>query len=153
MSGQTAAPHPGAQRVIPPLPAGIPILPGQARAGGARSRLRRPTLLLVIAGIVALFWFFQWYSSYDGKRINAIVTPAMYAHVKYGTRFEATLWGGPRILQISSAYVQEGVVPPTTCVAVVVLDPKKGARDPSYKNNYFDCISGLSYTIPYPSAR
>ena len=141
----------GPQRMVPPLPAGIPIMPGQATAPRA-SRLRRRIVLLGIAGAAALIWLFQWYSSYDGKRIEAVVTPAMFAHAKFGTRLPVTLMGGPRILSIGSAYVEPGVFPPVTCVGVYVYDPKTGAIDPSYRNQYFDCIKGLAYRIAYPIA-
>ena len=147
------APLPGGRvtpaRFIPALPPGIPILPGHVAVPAAKRRSRR-MLLLGIVGTAALIWVYEWYSSYDGKRIDASVTPAMYAHVKYGTRFPVTLWSGPRVLSIGSSFLEPGVSPPTTCVSVYVYDPKTGAIDPSYRNQYFDCISGLSYVIPYP---
>jgi hypothetical protein len=140
----------GPQRIVPPLPAGIPILPGQITAPRA-SRKRRWIALTGIAGAAALIWLLQWYSSYDGKRIEAVVTPAMFAHAKFGTRIPVTLMGGPRILSIGSSYVEPGV-PPVTCVGVYVYDPKTGAIDPGYRNQYFDCIKGLAYRIAYPIA-
>jgi hypothetical protein len=36
-------------------------------------------LLLGIVGAAALIWVYEWYSGFDGKRIDAIVTPARYA--------------------------------------------------------------------------
>ena len=156
MSGSTIAPVPGGgrpigpTRMVPPLPAGLPILPGRVAAPRA-SRLRTRIVLFGIVGAAVLIWLWQWYSSYDGKRIEAVVTPAMFAHVKFGTRLPVTLMGGPRILSISSSYVEQGVFPPVTCVGVYVYDLKTGAMDPKYKNQYFDCIKGLAYRIPYPS--
>lgn len=139
-----------ARRVIPPLPPGIPILPGQAASGSRRSR--KPIVLLAIAAIAVLIWFFRWYSAIDGKRIDAVVTPAMYAHPTFGTRLPVTLMSGPRILSIGSSFVEPGVAPPTTCVRVYVWDPKTGAQDPKFRSGYYDCISGFSYVIPYPIA-
>ena len=140
-----------ARRVIPPLPPGIPILPGQAASGSRRSR--KPIVLLAIAAIAVLIWGLRWYSAIDGKRIDAVVAPAMYAHVKFGTRLPVTLMSGPRILSIGSSYIEPGVSPPTTCVSVYVWDPKTGAQDPRYRGGqHFDCIEGFSYVIPYPIA-
>jgi hypothetical protein len=138
--------------VVPPLPAGIPILPGYDTVPRLKRLLRRIVLALIAVG-AAWVWFLHYYGAYDGKRIDAIVTPAMFAHVKYGTRFKVTLWDGPRILSISSSFLEPGVSPPTTCVSVYVYDPKTGAMDPRYRNSYFDCIEGLVYVIHYPSAR
>jgi hypothetical protein len=138
------------QRFVPPLPSGISILPGQVAAPKAKSRFRR-IILPGIVVIAALIWFFEWYSGIDGKRIDAVVTPAMYAHVKFGTRLPVMLLSGPRSLSIGSSFVEPGVSPPTTCVGVYVYDPKTGVMDPSYRNQHFDCIAGFSYVIPYPS--
>jgi len=155
MAGPAIAALPGAggaaQRIIPPLPPGIPILPGQA--GAASRRSRKPIVLLAIAAIAILIWGLRWYSAIDGKRIDAIVTPAMYAHVKFGTRLPVTLMSGPRILSIGGSYLEPGVSPPSTCVSVYVWDPKTGAQDPRYfGGQHFDCIAGFSYVIPYPIA-
>jgi hypothetical protein len=137
------------ERFVPALPPGLSILPGQVTASRSKGRLRR-IVLPGLAGLAVLIWLFQWYSGYDGKRIDAVVTPLMYQHVKFGTRLPVTLWSGPRILSIGSSFLEPGVDPPTTCVSVYVYDPQTGAIDPSYRNQYFDCISGLSYVIPYP---
>jgi hypothetical protein len=109
-------------------------------------------MLLAIAAIAVLIWVFRWYSAIDGKRIDALVTPAMYAHVKFGTRLPVTLTSGPRILSIGSSFIEPGVSPPTTCVGVYVYDPKTGLMDPSFRGQHFDCIEGFSYVIPYPIA-
>jgi hypothetical protein len=135
--------------VVPPIPTGVPILPGYDRVPRFK-RLVRRIVLALFALAASGFWFLHYYGAYDGKRIDAIVTPAMYAHVKYGTRFKVTLWDGPRILSISSSFLEPGVSPPTTCVSVYVYDPKTGRMDPRYLNPYFDCIEGLVYVIPYP---
>jgi hypothetical protein len=142
----------GPLRIVPPLPAGISILPGQVNAATGSRRSRKPIVLLTIAAIAILIWVFRWYSAIDGKRIDAVVTPAMFAHVKFGTRLPVTLMSGPRILSIGSSFVEPGVSPPTTCVGVYVWDPKTGAQDPSFRGQHFDCIEGFSYVIPYPIA-
>jgi hypothetical protein len=157
MSGSAIAPTGGGLvgplRTIPPLPAGIPILPGQVKAAAGSRRSRKPIVLLAIAAIAILIWGLRWYSAIDGKRIDAVVTPAMYAHVKFGTRLPVTLMSGPRILSIGSSFIEPGVSPPTTCVSVYVWDPKTGAQDPRYfGGQHFDCIAGFSYVIPYPIA-
>jgi len=110
MPGQTLAPlpggMPGAQRFVPPLPADIPILPGQVR--GARAGRRVPVgliILLVIAALVGLAWFSVWRGDYDKNLINPLVTRAMVAHVPKGTRIPVTLWSGPRLLEIENADV------------------------------------------------
>lgn len=142
----------GSPRLIHPLPPGIPILPGHVRASGRGSRKKGLIILLVIAGLAALVWFKDWYSSYDGKRIDAVVTPVMmFDHPKFGTRLTVTLRAGPRTLKIGSAFLEPGTIPVTTCVSVFVIDPKTGARDPNY-DEHFDCIKGLAYRIPYPVA-
>src|ERR1700691_269837 len=117
----------GSVRFVPPLPEGIPILPGQVKA--RKSRPRGRIILLVLAGLVALIWFSVWYSDYDSNRIDPVVTQAMFAHAPKGTRIPVTLWDGPRILQVEFAVVQYQSGP-TTCVTVSVLDPKTGANDP-----------------------
>jgi hypothetical protein len=151
MPGQIAAPHPGgrAPRDIPPLPAGIPILPGQARAGAGRRRFPAWLIvLLVIAALGALEWFNIWYSDYDKERIDPVVTHALLAHVPKGTRLPVTLWSGPRILQIELAFPEyHPHEPPTTCVTLDVLDPNTGATDPKYPNGTARCIEGVAVTI------
>jgi hypothetical protein len=141
------------QRFVPPLPAGIPILPGQV---AARRLPRGRIILLVLAGLVALIWFNSWRSgSNDDQRINAVVTQAMLARVSKRTRLPVTLRSGPRMLQIEYAIVQYPATPiggmpggaPTTCAMVTVLDPKTGAKDPNYPYGNMTCIEGLSYRI------
>ena len=141
------------QRFVPPLPAGIPILPGQV---AARRLPRGRIILLVLVGLVALIWFNSWRSgSNDDQRINAVVTQAMLARVSKRTRLPVTLRSGPRMLQIEYAIVQYPATPiggmpggaPTTCAMVTVLDPKTGAKDPNYPYGNMTCIEGLSYRI------
>src|SRR5271156_849895 len=145
------------QRFVPPLPAGIPILPGQV---AARRLPRSLVILLVFVGLVALHRFNSWRSgSGDGQndvqRINAVVTQAMLARVSKRTHLPVTLWSGPRMLQIEYAIVQYPATPigglpggaPTTCAMVTVLDPKTGAKDPNYPYGNMTCIEGLSYRI------
>ena len=146
-------------RFIPPLPAGIPILPGQADASKTRAR-RLPVglvLVLVLAVLIAVSRLFVWYSEYDGKRIDPAVRQAIFAHATKGTRIPVTLWSGPRILQIEHAMVQFAPTvvgsgsfahgPPTTCVGVSVLDPSTGAKDPKYQFGNLTCIEGIAYPI------
>jgi hypothetical protein len=152
MPEQTPAPLPGqgrlagSQRFIPPLPAGIPILPGQV----IKAKRRVPVgliVLLVIAALAGLIWFYVWYGDYDTNRIDPLVTRAMVAHVPKGTRLPITLRGGPRILQIGRADVTYKGITPTTCVYVTVLDPKTGAVDTKSQYVGLTCIEGLRYPI------
>jgi len=143
-----------AKRYVPALPQGVPIAPGQAKAHKAETRLIVGVIAVVLlVGLGALVWVFDWYSDYDAQRIDAVVRPAMFAHATFGTRLTATLWEGPRILSIGSSYVEEGVDPPTTCVSAYIYDPRTGAMDHAlYGGQYIDCIPGLAYEIPYPMA-
>ena len=158
--GSAIAPVPGRggplgpQRIVPPLPAGIPIMPGQATT--SRAARRFPVgliILLVFAGLGGLAWFNVWYSDYDTQRIDPAVKRAILAHATKGTRIPVTLWSGPRILQIDFATVQvpprvgldQG--PPTTCVSYSVLDPKTGAQDNSSRYAHVSCIEGIAYRI------
>jgi hypothetical protein len=159
MPGQTLASLPGggrqagAQRIIPPLPADIPILPGKLKA--ARGKRRVPAGLIVfvaLAGLVALIWFSVWYGDYDSKRIDPVVTRALLAHAKKGTLLPVTLWSGPRLLQIVYAFPNSQAapgVPATTCVTLNVIDPKTGAKDTSakYRSGAVTCIEGVAVTI------
>jgi hypothetical protein len=157
MPGQTLAPLPGGDtrvtpsRIIPPLPAGIPILPGQLKAPRAARRLSGCLILLIVLGglvaLVALLWLSTWYSDYDSKRIDPVVTQAMVAHVPKGTRLAVTIWGGPRILEIGNARVEYHGQLPTTCVYVKVFDPKTGAEDRKTRYVGATCIDGLRYPI------
>jgi hypothetical protein len=142
------------ERFVPPLPAGIPITAGQAKARKSERRLTVGLVVLVLfLGLGALVWVGEWFSNYDPQRIDAVVRPAMFAHATFGTRLTATLWEGPRILSIGSSYVEEGVDPPTTCVSAYIYDPRTGAMDHAlYGGQYIDCIPGLAYEIPYPTA-
>jgi len=158
MPGQTLAPLPGeggqggAQRIIPPLPAGIPIMPGDIKARKPAKPLSGClVLLIVLAGLAALgglAWFSVWRGDYDKNQIDPLVTRAMVAHVPKGTHLSVTLRGGPRLLEIENADVTFKGMTPTTCVWVKVLDPKTGAEDT--KSNYvgLTCIEGLRYPIP-----
>jgi hypothetical protein len=149
------APAPGGRvtpgRFIPPLPPGIPILPGQVRAAGGKRRLPAGLIiLLIIVGLAALEWLKVWYSDYDTNRIDPVVTQAMFAHAPKGTRIPVTLWGGPRILQIDFASVgYPAGSAPYTCVTVLVLDPRTGltVSDPKYRLGNITCIEGLAYPI------
>jgi hypothetical protein len=110
-------------------------------------------VLLVLAGVWGLACVMDWYSEYDKKRIDPVVTRAMFAHATKGTRIPVKLWSGDRILQIDFATVQypprvgldQG--PPTTCVSLDVLDPKTGAKDPKFRWGEVTCIVGLAYRI------
>ena len=133
-------------RFIPPLPADIPIMPGQV------AKAKRPLpifriLLLVFVTLAVLLRLSVWYSDHDKNQIDPVVTRAMIAHVPKGTLLPVTLRGGARILQIVSADVTYHGLTPTTCVFVRVLDPKTRAEDT--KVNYPDltCIEGLKYPI------
>ena len=153
MPGQTLAPLPregrqgGAQRFVPPLPAGIPILPGEVRGAKARRVPVGLIILLVIAALVGLIWFWIWRGDYDKNRIDPLVTRAMVAHVPKGTHIPVTLWSGPRILEIGNANVTVQGIMPTTCVYVKVLDPKTGAEDTKSQYVGATCIDGLRYPI------
>jgi len=143
MSGSAIAP----QRFVPPLPAGISILPGRP----ARAARRLPLgliILLLLAGLGALEWFNVWYSDYDSKRIDPVVTRAVLAHAPKGTRLPVTLWSGQRILELKFAFPsnQRGQAP-NTCVTVDVLDPTTGAKDPKYPAGDSMCIEGVAITI------
>ena len=157
MPGQTLAPLPGeggqggAQRIIPPLPAGIPIMPGDIKARKPAKQLSGClVLLIVLAGLAALmaaYLFSISYSNYDRNKIDPLVTRAMVAHVPKGTRIPVTLWSGPRLLEIENADVTFKGIMPTTCVYVTVLDPKTGAEDTKSQYVGLTCIEGLRYPI------
>ena len=144
-------------RFVPPLPAGIPILYGQART---RWRLPRGLVILLVLGALFLYRLHNRHSSSgdertDYQRIDAVMTQAMLAHAPKGARIPVILASGPRFLQIEYAIVQYpqtriGGMPggsPTTCVMVTVLDPKTGAKDPNYESGNLTCIEGLAYRI------
>jgi hypothetical protein len=144
-----AAPKP--PRFVPPLPQGVPIVPGLAKI---RKRSRKwivvMVIIAVVLGIYGVEWVLTWYSNIDGRRIEAIVTPAMFAHAPFGTRLPVTLRDGPRILSIGTSYIEPGVIPQTTCVEVYIYYPN-GALDRSESDGpYFDCIPGLAYEIMPP---
>ncbi len=155
MAGELLAPIPGRggpvrpARFIPPLPAGIPILPGQIKAAKAARRLPVGLIVfLVVVTLGALIWLDTWYSDYDSKRIDPVVTRAVLAHVPKGTRLPVTLWSGPRILQIESAYPdREPRQAPDTIVVSDVIDPKTGAKDPKYPSGADTLIEGVAITI------
>jgi hypothetical protein len=153
MPERALAPVPGRPvtpaRFIPALPAGIGILPQEVTA----ARVKRPVpiglvIFLIIAGVAALKWFSVWYSDYDGKRIDPVVTRAVLAHVPKGTRVPVTLWSGPRLLQIESALPdrQPGRAPYTIVISDVI-DPKTGAKDPKYPRGADTLIEGVAITI------
>jgi hypothetical protein len=140
--------------MVPPLPAGIPILPGQV-ASGKRAR-RVPAgliVVLVLVGLGTLVWFKDWYAAYDGKRIEPVMRQAMLAHATKGSRIPVKLWSGDRLLQIDFATVD--YVPriglalgyPTTCVSFHVLDPATGVQDPKYQGGSVTCIQGIANRI------
>jgi hypothetical protein len=145
----------GPRRTVPALPAGIPMLPGQATAP---RRARRGWIvlivLLVLVGLASLPWFKDHRSDYDRKRIEAAVRQAMFAHPTKGTRIPVKLWNGDRILRITFATVEyppkigleQG--PPTTCVSFDVLDANTGAKDMKYfQGGSVSCIEGMAYRI------
>lgn len=105
-------------------------------------------ILLVIAALVGLVWFYSWRGDYDKNLINPLVTRAMVSHVPKGTRIPVTLWSGPRLLEIENADVTFKGLTPTTCVYVTVLDPKTGAEDTKSDYVGLTCIEGLRYPIP-----
>ena len=154
MSGQnTLAPAPegrvNPERFVPPLPPGISILPGQLEA--AKTKRRLPVgliVVLVIVGLAGLEWFNIYYSDYDSKRIDPVVTQAVLAHVPKGTRIPVTLWSGPRLIEIESAFPerQPGRAP-DTIVLSYVIDPKTGAKDPKYTSGADTVIDGVAITI------
>jgi hypothetical protein len=153
MAGELLAPIPGGgvpvrpARFIPPLPAGIPILPGQlAKAKSAR---RLPVGLMVFLVVLVFALLLRWwvsYSDYDKNQIDHVMTRAMIAHVPKGTLLPVTLRGGARVLQIVRADVKYQGQIPTTCVYVKVLDPKTGAQDPKAIGE-LTCIEGLKYPL------
>jgi hypothetical protein len=119
---------------------------------------KRPILRYVFLGIalLALYsWGSAWYGAYDSKRIDPVVTQAVLAHAVKGTRIPVTLWSGPRILVIKSAFPQfqpkptgaMAPLPPTTLVAMDVLDPKTGKIDPKYSSGIYTVIDGVAVTI------
>jgi hypothetical protein len=136
------------RRLIPQLPADIPIMPGQLRTAKAARRLPVGLIvLLVVATLGGLEWEHVRYSDYDKNQIDPVVTRAMVAHVPKGTRLPVTLRGGARILQIGRADVTYRGLTPTTCVYVQVLDPKTGAEDPKVNYPNLTCIEGLKYPM------
>lgn len=157
MPGQTLAPRPGegrlagAQRIIPPLPPGISIFPQEIKALKPPRRLSGCLIVLIVlagfAALMALLWLSISHSDYDRNQIDPLVTQAMLAHVRKGTRLAVTLRGGPRILVIGNANVEVHGLTPTTCVQVKVLDPKTGAEDTKVNYPNLTCIEGLKYPI------
>jgi hypothetical protein len=147
MSGSTIASVP--PRFVPALPADISILPGQVPKAARRWPIRR-IIVLAVLGLGALEWFNVYYSDYDSKRIDPVVTRALLAHAPKGTRLPVTLWSGPRLLEIKLAFPehQPGRAP-DTCVTLDVLDPKTGVKDtdPKYRLGAVTCIEGVAVTI------
>jgi len=163
MSGPIFPPVPsggrpvGPQRIVPALPAGIPIHPGQVAAARPKRRftvvLIVLTVLLVFAGLYGRELFNARRVEYDWKRITPVVKQALLTHATKGDRFPLTLWSGPRILRIDFATVQ---VPPRvgidqgpaeTCVSYSLFDPKTGAEDNSSSYAHVSCIYGIAYRI------
>jgi hypothetical protein len=142
----------GSPRLIHPLPAGIPILPGRVRKTGRRVPII-PIIVLLFPAVWGLASLKDWYDEYDGKRIKPAMTQAMLAHPAKGARVPVKLWSGDRLLQIDFATVQypprvgldQG--PPTTCVSFHVIDPATGAKDPNYHGMEVTCIVGMAYRI------
>lgn len=160
MSEQTSlAPAPAgrvhAARFVPPLPPGIPILPGQAKAVRAGSRL--PLGLVILLALIGIAWFSISHSNHQAAKLNksiavaddddrlilAAVTPAMMARAPRWTRIPVTLSVGKRILQIEFTVVHHERKPLETCVWLGVLDPNSGAR----VDQRMPCVSGLDYLI------
>ena len=150
--------HPvGRQRIVPVLPADIPIHPGQAAAARPKRRftvvLIGLTVLLVFGGLYGRELFNARRFEYDNKRIVPVVKQALLTHATKGARFPLTLWSGARILQIDFATVQvparvgldQG--PAETCVSYTLLDPKTGAEDNSSLYAHVSCIYGIAYRI------
>jgi len=143
-------------RFVPPLPPGIPILPGQVATPGAKSRL--PVGLIILFVLAGFGWFSISHSNRpaakldrsnalsdeDDRLILAAVTPAMMAHAPRWTRIPVTLLDGARTLQIEFTVVhrQPGKAP-ATCVWLGVLDPNSGAR----VDQRMPCVAGLDYLI------
>ncbi len=143
----------GSTRIIPPLPAGISILPGRVKP--KRRLRRRYIVLLVILALLALGQFRRWYSNYDQSRIDPVVRLALLQHAPKGAHFPVKLWSGPRILELeftSVAYpkgygVFPGFGPATTCAMVNVFDPKTGTKDPKFWFGHVTCVRGIAYAI------
>lgn len=153
MGGSAIVPVPGRggpiglQRFVPELPAGIPILPGRIPKAARRWPMGR-IIVLGVVGLGALEWFNIYYSDYDSKRIDPVVTRAVLAHSAKGTQIPVMLWSGQRILQIESAFPnrQPGQAP-NTIVVCDVIDPKTGAKDPKYAHGADTLIEGVAVTI------
>lgn len=143
-------------RFIMPLPADIPIMPGEIKA--AKPARRLPVGLILFLVVVVMAVLLRLAVSYDDyrnaketKRMNddnnlvlQAVTPAMLAHAPRGTRIPVTLSTGPRILQVEFSVVHyQSKTPPRTCVWLSVINPKTGARD----TPEVPCIPGLAYEI------
>jgi len=165
MSGPIFPPVPsggrpiGPQRIVPALPAGIPIMPGQAAAAGGKRRfpvgLILLMVLLVFAGLFAYPVFIAFRNDYDTQRIAPIAKRAILTHAKKGDRFPVTLRNGPRILRIDFSTVQPGAQrigsagpdPAETCVSYTLLDPKTGVADNSSRYAHVSCFEGIAYRI------
>lgn len=158
-SGDALAPAPEGrvhpQRFVPPLPPGISILPGQLTAAKAKRRVPAGLIiLLVLVGLVALFWLNIRSSENrvadankrreaDDRAVLQAVTPAMMAHAPRMTRIPVTLSSGPRVLQIEFTVVHHERKPLETCVWLGVLDPKTGAR----LDQKMPCVPGVDYLL------
>ena len=142
----------------------IPRLPGETESEWMRwdalSRVpeRRPILRYVVLGIAGLAmysWLFVWYTDYDSKRIDPVVTRAVLAHAAKGTRIPVRLFWGQRVLVIKSAFPEfpgkptgaMGPLPPDTIVGVDVLDPRTGKIDPKYSHGFYTVIERVAITI------
>lgn len=155
MSGQMLAPVPGGggpfrpQRMIPPLPPGIPILPGSGVAPRKRGRLP-----WVIAALIAIFvlWrlgnFAIAYGEQDQKTIDGTIRGMMRWKPKKGDRYMVSLHSGFRQIELEfstvdpPAAIGEG---PTTCVSFKLFDPGTGAEDRSYPHAQVTCIKNMAY--------
>jgi hypothetical protein len=156
MSGSAIAPRNSGpvrtQRFVPPLPAGIPILPGQEGAG-LTTKLPGGVIVLAIVVLVALLVVsvnlaHRWLprdSGEDAMTIENVMDSAMYEHPGKGARIPITLSNGPRILEIDSAVVRYFPPPqvPQTCISLTVLDPSTGAKDPNYPDGNLTCLVGV----------
>ena len=142
----------------------VPRLPGETESEWMRrdalSRVpeRRPILRYVVLGITGLAmysWLFVWYTDYDSKRIDPVVTSAVLAHAAKGTRIPVQLFWGTRVVVIKSAYPEfpgertgaMGPEPPDTIVAMDVVDPKTGKIDARYSHGFYTVIEGVAITI------
>ena len=105
MAEQLFTPMPQ-RRMIPQLPADIPIMPEEI---GAAKTVRLPVGLMLFLVLLVLALLLRWwvsYSDYDKNQIDSVMTRAMAAHVAKGALLPVTLRDGARVLQIVRADVK-----------------------------------------------